>query len=112
MEYAVLPIFALKTNRGSLQILNRHATKHPAYQLGVSEDIGTRRTMEDAHSFVVDFDGIRGQGFFAVFDGHAGKDAAEWCGNHFHEVRDDSSLVLIASLIRKSVPIRCPQTIL
>jgi len=42
--------------------------------------------MEDAHSFVIDFDNIRGQGFFAVFDGHAGKHAAEWCGNHFHEV--------------------------
>ena len=41
--------------------------------------------MEDAHSFVVDFAGVRGQGFFAVFDGHAGKHAAEWCGQHFHE---------------------------
>jgi protein phosphatase PTC1 len=58
-----------------------------AYQVGISEDKGTRRTMEDAHSFVVDFDGVRGQGFFAVFDGHAGKHAAEWCGGHFHEVR-------------------------
>jgi protein phosphatase PTC1 len=42
--------------------------------------------MEDAHSFVVDYAGLRGQGFFAVFDGHAGKHAAEWCGGHFHEV--------------------------
>ncbi|RDB16946.1 Protein phosphatase 2C 1 [Hypsizygus marmoreus] len=66
-------------------ILNRHATKNAAYQIGVSESKGTRRTMEDAHSFVVDFDSIRGQGFFAVFDGHAGKHAAEWCGSHFHE---------------------------
>ena len=41
--------------------------------------------MEDAHSFIVDFDSVRGQGFFAIFDGHAGKYAAEWCGNHFHE---------------------------
>ncbi|PPQ98607.1 hypothetical protein CVT24_003940 [Panaeolus cyanescens] len=46
--------------------------------------------MEDAHSFVVDFDSIRGQGFFAVFDGHAGKHAAEWCGAHFHEYLLDS----------------------
>ncbi|KAJ6593904.1 protein serine threonine phosphatase 2C [Mycena capillaripes] len=66
-------------------ILNRHAAKNPAYQVGVSEDKGSRRTMEDAHSFVVDFAGVRGQGFFAVFDGHAGKHAAEWCGAHFHE---------------------------
>ncbi|TFK75447.1 protein phosphatase 2C [Pluteus cervinus] len=66
-------------------VLNRHSTKHPVFQVGVSEDKGSRRTMEDAHSFVVDFDNIRGQGFFAVFDGHAGKHAAEWCGAHFHE---------------------------
>ncbi|GAA6026999.1 hypothetical protein JCM8202_002819, partial [Rhodotorula sphaerocarpa] len=37
-----------------------------------------------AHSFIYDFGGIRGQGYFAVFDGHAGKHAAEWCGHHFH----------------------------
>ena len=42
--------------------------------------------MEDAHSFVVDFDNVRGQGYFGLFDGHAGKHAAEWCGQHFHEV--------------------------
>lgn len=44
--------------------------------------------MEDAYSFIVDFASIRGQGYFAVFDGHAGKYAAEWCGQHFHEVSD------------------------
>ncbi|KAH7924269.1 protein phosphatase 2C [Leucogyrophana mollusca] len=66
-------------------ILNQHAVGNTAYQVGVFEDKGTRRYMEDAHSFVVDYAGVRGQGFFAVFDGHAGKHAAEWCGEHFHE---------------------------
>lgn len=53
--------------------------------------------MEDAHSFVYDYAGVRGQGYFAVFEwvqvggraddsGHAGKHAAEWCGQNFHEV--------------------------
>ncbi|CAG8711492.1 4675_t:CDS:2 [Acaulospora morrowiae] len=41
--------------------------------------------MEDAHSYFYDFAGVEGQGFFAIFDGHAGKQAAEWCGNHFHK---------------------------
>jgi len=66
-------------------VLNRVSTNHPTFSIGISEDKGSRRTMEDAHSFIVDFDSIRGQGFFAVFDGHAGKHAAEWCGQHFHE---------------------------
>ena len=26
------------------------------------------------------------QGFFAVFDGHGGRSAAAWCGEHFHKV--------------------------
>lgn len=41
--------------------------------------------MEDAYAFVADFANVRGQGYFAIFDGHAGKHAAEWCGQHFHE---------------------------
>lgn len=57
------------------------------FRVGVAEDRNKRwrRTMEDAHAFVYDFGGVRGQGFFGVFDGHAGKHSAEWCGLHFHE---------------------------
>ncbi|KAF9512177.1 hypothetical protein BS47DRAFT_1372866 [Hydnum rufescens UP504] len=65
--------------------LNQHPSQPFGYSIGLSEDTGSRRTMEDAHSFVADFAGVRGQGYFAVFDGHAGKHAAEWCGAHFHE---------------------------
>lgn len=50
--------------------------------------------MEDAHSYTVDYAGIHGQGFFAIFDGHAGKEAADWCGEHFHKVRLLSSLFI------------------
>ncbi|KAG8893679.1 Protein phosphatase 2C 1 [Tulasnella sp. 403] len=65
--------------------LNEVPAQPTAYTVGVAEDMGSRRTMEDAYSFVVDYAGIQGQGFFAIFDGHAGKHAAEWCGQHFHE---------------------------
>jgi len=40
------------------QALNRHPSQATAFQVGVAEDKGTRRTMEDTHSFVVDFDNI------------------------------------------------------
>jgi protein phosphatase PTC1 len=54
--------------------------------------------MEDAHAFVYDFGGVKGQGLFSIFDGHAGKHAAEWCGQHFHEVRQPSSLTIVSRL--------------
>ncbi|KAF9169809.1 Protein phosphatase 2C 1 [Mortierella sp. AD011] len=58
------------------------------FAVGVSEDRNKRcrRTMEDTHAFICNFEGIAGHGFFAIFDGHAGKAAADWCGQHFHEV--------------------------
>ncbi|EGG11060.1 uncharacterized protein MELLADRAFT_33437, partial [Melampsora larici-populina 98AG31] len=57
------------------------------FKVGVSEDRNRkcRRTMEDSHSFLYSFGDVEGQGYFAVFDGHAGKHAAEWCGQWFHE---------------------------
>ncbi|KAI8855014.1 phosphatase 2C-like domain-containing protein [Chytridium lagenaria] len=41
--------------------------------------------MEDSHSYIYNYDGVNGQGFFAIYDGHAGRGAAEWCGIHLHE---------------------------
>ncbi|KAI8371487.1 phosphatase 2C-like domain-containing protein [Radiomyces spectabilis] len=59
----------------------------PGFTLGVSEDRNKRcrRTMEDAHAYITDFHGVPRQGFFAIFDGHAGKSTAEWCGANFHK---------------------------
>ncbi|CAB4446098.1 unnamed protein product [Rhizophagus irregularis] len=74
-------------NQQQSSIVSNKKSEFSYFNVGVSEDRNKRyrRTMEDAHSFFYDFAGIEGQGFFAVFDGHAGKQAAEWCGNHFHE---------------------------
>ncbi|KAF9909527.1 Protein phosphatase 2C 1, partial [Lobosporangium transversale] len=57
------------------------------FVVGVAEDRNRRcrRTMEDTHAFIYNYEGITGHGFFAIFDGHAGKAAADWCGQHFHE---------------------------
>lgn len=53
--------------------------------------------MEDAHAFVYDYGGVHGQGYFSIFDGHAGKHAAEWCGKHFHEYLIDTVVAKGAS---------------
>lgn len=72
-------------------VVNQHppigSSAGQAFKVGVSEDRNRkcRRTMEDSHSFLYSFGDIDGQGYFAVFDGHAGKHAAEWCGQWFHE---------------------------
>ncbi|KAI9340388.1 phosphatase 2C-like domain-containing protein [Zopfochytrium polystomum] len=57
------------------------------FVVGFAEDRNRRfrRTMEDSHTYLYNFGGVDGQGFFAIYDGHAGKGAAEWCGNHLHE---------------------------
>jgi protein phosphatase PTC1 len=41
--------------------------------------------MEDTHAFLYDFHKPgTDSGYFAIFDGHAGKSAAEFCGENFH----------------------------
>ncbi|KAF8502302.1 protein serine/threonine phosphatase 2C [Russula emetica] len=68
-----------------LETPNFWSLTQPTFRFGVLDEKGPRRTMEDAHSYVFDYDGVHGQGFFAVFDGHAGKEAADWCGKNFHQ---------------------------
>ncbi|WFD47250.1 protein-serine/threonine phosphatase [Malassezia furfur] len=70
---------------GSLQERQRTGSANPwQITVGVATDCNTRwrRTMEDAHMSILDFDHVPGQALFGVFDGHAGKFAAEWCRDH------------------------------
>ncbi|RKP02036.1 hypothetical protein CXG81DRAFT_2051, partial [Caulochytrium protostelioides] len=57
------------------------------FQVGFSEDRNKkyRRTMEDSSAFFYNYAHAEGSGWFAVFDGHAGKAAAEHCGQHLHD---------------------------
>lgn len=56
------------------------------YRVGVAEDTNFkfRRSMEDVHTYVKNFASRLDWGYFAIFDGHAGSQASEWCGSHLH----------------------------
>eukprot|EP00128_Syssomonas_multiformis_P017914 Colp12_sorted_trinity150504_noHs@29451 len=69
------------------------------YSVGVSCDRNARhrRTMEDVHTCKLNFCGREDTAFFAVFDGHGGKKAVEFCGNFVPErleelLKGDASL--------------------
>lgn len=79
------PVPALESNCDQpAQTLQQLAQS--GFSVGFAEDRNSRhrRTMEDAHSYVYDFGNVKGQGWFAIYDGHAGKAAADWCGEYTH----------------------------
>lgn len=67
---------------GSTQADNANCT----FTVGVAEDRNRkcRKTMEDAHTYIYNFGDSRDAGFFAVYDGHAGHQCAEWCSLKMH----------------------------
>ena len=52
--------------------------------VGWQEDCGLRAEMEDGHCFVDDFLGS-GMAFFAIYDGHGGTEAMEYCVDFLHQ---------------------------
>jgi len=58
-------------------------------QIGVSGMQGWRMSMEDAHCCVTNFDD-KGSSLFGVFDGHGGKEVADYCAQNLHRFILDS----------------------
>jgi protein phosphatase 2C len=56
------------------------------YQVGWSEMLGRRPTMEDHFLWQGALDGHNHVDLFAVFDGHAARDAAKFCSEHLPEL--------------------------
>lgn len=59
-----------------------------SYSVGVAESSNRsyRPTMEDVHTYVENFVERLDWGYFAIFDGHAGQQAAKWCGQNLHSL--------------------------
>lgn len=85
---------------------------HSTFKVGVTEDRNRkcRRTMEDTHAYLYNFlstpraDPLDANstsekqlqvtetdnGYFAIFDGHAGTFAADWCGKKLHLLLEET----------------------
>ena len=62
------------------------------FKVGVSENKNSkyRRSMEDVHTYVSNFCDRLDWGYFAIFDGHAGKQTSRWCGSNLHNLLFES----------------------
>lgn len=69
-----------------------HPCKGLSFEVGVSENknVKYRRSMEDVHTYVANFCERLDWGYFAVFDGHAGKQTARWAGTNLHNILYES----------------------
>ncbi|CAK7903261.1 hypothetical protein CAAN1_07S06634 [[Candida] anglica] len=82
---------ATKTT-GEAPVTTETTTSNPfeglSFQVGVAENknVNYRATMEDVHTYVANFAERLDWGYFAIFDGHAGKQTARWCGNNLHSL--------------------------
>ncbi|KAI8588024.1 phosphatase 2C-like domain-containing protein [Geranomyces variabilis] len=95
-----------ETTAGSAQ--EEELWKTSGFKIGFAEDKNKkyRRTMEDAHAYFYNFGKSNGSGWFAIFDGHAGKSAADWCGEHMHQnfekVLHDNPTLPVPDLLNRS----------
>ncbi|KAM3579509.1 mgpp2cl-1, protein phosphatase 2C-like protein 1 [Umbelopsis sp. WA50703] len=78
----------MSNNQAAAESASRQAMRAAGFRIGISEDRNKRyrRAMEDSHRCVPDFGNIERQGFFGIYDGHAGKATAEWCGENLHQI--------------------------
>lgn len=65
-----------------------YSTPGNSFVIGSAKDKNKkcRKTMEDTHAYIYDFGGVTDQGYFAIFDGHAGYQAANFCKEQFHVI--------------------------
>lgn len=88
------------TKKSSLQSPTSQSSRNSlsipdvTYRVGVAENTNLkfRRSMEDVHTYVKNFASRLDWGYFAIFDGHAGIQASEWCGSHLHRIIEEKLL--------------------
>lgn len=70
---------------------NKNPFNGLSFDVGVTENKNAhyRKSMEDVHTYVANFAERLDWGYFAIFDGHAGKQTARWCGSNLHNILND-----------------------
>ncbi|WEJ95061.1 mgpp2cl-1, protein phosphatase 2C-like protein 1 [Yamadazyma tenuis] len=79
-----------------------------SFKVGVAENknITYQSKMEDVHTYVANFAERLDWGYFAVFDGHAGKQTARWCGNNLHTLLEQEIISNEESVISTEVDMK------
>ncbi|CCJ28712.1 unnamed protein product [Pneumocystis jirovecii] len=77
-------------------------TQENSFIIGSANDKNKkcRKTMEDTHEYIYNFGGVADQGYFAIFDGHAGNQAANFCKEQFHVILYD----LLCNMPSSTIP--------
>lgn len=77
---------ALRRNKAATRINEQPEEQSDRILMGAAADQNSkrRRRMEDAHHMSPTLSASFS--FLGVYDGHGGKTAADWCGDHVHEV--------------------------
>lgn len=79
----------MKDSKGNtVPVGNSRPSKASNWLAGLMEDKNQRwrRSMEDTHICLYDFGGNQDDGFVAVYDGHAGIQASDYCQKNLHKV--------------------------
>lgn len=82
------------TQQSSLSAEQQDPFSGLSFKVGVAENKNAtyRAKMEDVHTYVANFAEKLDWGYFAIFDGHAGKSTARWCGNNLHTLIEQEIL--------------------
>lgn len=83
------------------KVLQRKGNKH--FRVGAAVMQGWREGMEDAHSIHLELENHRNTSFFAIFDGHCGKEASKFCSQNFHKYIDSINGDLSETLVTSKI---------
>jgi len=86
-----------------------HIHESNRFTIGIGDMIGKRPTMEDAMAICGNYPSDNNTDFFGLYDGHAGREAASFCGKNIHKemislLKEDENNNDILEALAKAYP--------